>query len=85
MPDGPHGDLGLLVVVVVVFLGDDDGGVGVSSEDALVPHEVVVDELAEWGAKYISSSYCSYGYSLYLFLGLTTFGAAANYSAIRFN
>lgn len=47
LADGPHGDLGLLVVAVVVLFGDDDGGVGVAAEDALVPHEVVVDELAE--------------------------------------
>jgi hypothetical protein len=46
LADGPHGDVGLLVVGVVVLLGDDDGGVGVAAEDALVPHQVVVDQLA---------------------------------------
>lgn len=38
--------VGLGVEVGVVLLGNDDGGVGVAAEDALVPHEVVVDQLA---------------------------------------
>ncbi len=46
LADSPHGDFGLLVVGVVVFLGDDDGGVGVAAEDTLIPHEIVVDQLA---------------------------------------
>lgn len=44
---GDHGHAGGRVKGLVVFLGDDDGGVGVAPEDPLVPHEVVVDEFAD--------------------------------------
>lgn len=44
---GDHGHAGGGVKGLVVFLGDDDGGVGVAPEDPLVPHEIVVDEFAD--------------------------------------
>jgi len=40
---------GLCIVVGIVLFADDDGGVGVASEDSFVPHEVVVDEFAGLG------------------------------------
>lgn len=64
---------------VIVLFGDDNGWVSVSPEDPLVPHEVVIDQFSRSLLAYISSSYCYYGYYLYLFLGFTTFGAAENY------
>jgi hypothetical protein len=44
---------GGVVVGVVVFLGYDDGGVGVAPEDTFVPHEVVIDEFAGLRVGYI--------------------------------
>ena len=32
---------------LIVFFRDDDGRVGISSEDSFVPHEVIVDKFAE--------------------------------------
>lgn len=62
-----------------IFGGGDEGRIGVASDNALVPHEIVVDEFATLRRAYISSSSISSGsFSLYLFLGLTTLGAAAN-------
>ena len=81
---GAHRHPGVGVIGCIVFLGDDDGRVGISPEDSFVPHEVIVDEFAGYRVGYISSSSCSSGYYLYLFLGLTTFGAAENSSAIVF-
>ena len=44
---GPVLWVGLILIRVIVFLGDDYGGIGVSPEDTFVPHEVVVDEFAK--------------------------------------
>jgi hypothetical protein len=60
----------------------------VTSKDSFIPHQVIIDKFTKTLDKkiyiYYSSFYSGYGY-LYFFLGLTTFGAAANSSVILFN
>lgn len=34
------------IIRTLIFFGDDDGWVGIASEDSFIPHEVVVDEFA---------------------------------------
>lgn len=83
--DSLDGYLGSILIPILILLRDDYGRVGIASEDPLIPHEIVVDQLSKWKERYISSYYCSSGYYLYLGLGFTTFGAAENYYAIDIN
>lgn len=80
--DSLNGYFGSILISILILLGDDDGRVGIASEDPLVPHEIVVDQFSKWKERYISSYSCYSGYYLYLGLGLTTLGAAENYSAM---
>jgi len=36
----------LILIGIIILFGDDNSGVGISSENSFIPHEVIIDELA---------------------------------------
>jgi hypothetical protein len=44
--DGLDWYLGPIFIAIIILFGDDNGGVCISPEDSLIPHEIVIDEFS---------------------------------------